>query len=356
MPIQQKNDILEEKSKAMAKSEKTITAILTEIVQKYGTDIFRERKQVFGILSDMVTGDARAKERRRIKNALESGAVDILLKAVKDKASSELYINEAVTRLISQTDMAEEFAKETIMTVAEALSLQLPEVNVSVKNEINNETSMEEDTLQKKSSVVSSASVSSSSSSVSDNDKVVTNYEQSAKEKELKAQRTKSYLKERERKAKNRCTIFYISAATFVLSIIMLVISIVFSEPEYKQWLIGIVSGICIFSGISTLWTFPKSSRRLISMNNLLFFGYRSAIFITVVILFFSAVNIVLLKMLGDTDYKLIFHIMLAWFATGGIANTIHAINIQRKKFGEIWRTIAVNVIIVICNVFLFFL
>ncbi len=92
----------------------TIAHVLTEIVGTYGTDVFREQRKVYSLLSDMAPGDSRVKERRRIKAALESGAVDILLKATTDRTGCELYINESVMRLISQTDMAEEIARDTI--------------------------------------------------------------------------------------------------------------------------------------------------------------------------------------------------------------------------------------------------
>ena len=53
----------------MAKDEQTIAHVLTEIVGTYGADVFKERRKVYSLLSDMAPGDSRVKERRRIINS-----------------------------------------------------------------------------------------------------------------------------------------------------------------------------------------------------------------------------------------------------------------------------------------------
>ncbi len=100
------------------KDKKSIADVLRQIAEDYGENIFLEQRRVYAILSDLAPGDFYAKQRRRIKMSLEAGSVEILLKAKKDKDGAELYINESVNRLINNTDMAEDIAKETIALIA----------------------------------------------------------------------------------------------------------------------------------------------------------------------------------------------------------------------------------------------
>lgn len=94
----------------MAKKETTAAAALEIIVSRYGIDTFRDRRRAFALLTDLAPGDANTKDRRRIKQALDSGAAEILLKAAESGTGGELHINESVSRLMEQTDMAEAFA------------------------------------------------------------------------------------------------------------------------------------------------------------------------------------------------------------------------------------------------------
>lgn len=110
----------------MINDEQTITQILTVIANRYGTNIFNDHKRFYAILCDMASGDHRMKERRRIKAALESGAVDILFKAQNDQESYELYVNEAITYFIEQSDIQESIAKDTIMSIVDALPFLTP--------------------------------------------------------------------------------------------------------------------------------------------------------------------------------------------------------------------------------------
>ena len=102
----------------MAKKETTAAAALEIIVSRYGIDTFRDRRRAFALLTDLAPGDANTKDRRRIKQALDSGAAEILLKAAESGTGGELHINESVSRLMEQTDMAEEFAKQTIQMLS----------------------------------------------------------------------------------------------------------------------------------------------------------------------------------------------------------------------------------------------
>ena len=104
----------------MAKKETTAAAALEIIVSRYGIDTFRDRRRAFALLTDLAPGDANAKDRRRIRQALDSGAAEILLKAAESGTGGELHINESVSRLMEHTDMAEEFAKQTIQMLANA--------------------------------------------------------------------------------------------------------------------------------------------------------------------------------------------------------------------------------------------
>ena len=86
----------------MAKKETTAAAALEIIVSQYGIDTFRDRRRAFALLSDLAPGDANAKDRRRIRQALDSGAAEILLKAAESGTGGELHINESVSRLMER--------------------------------------------------------------------------------------------------------------------------------------------------------------------------------------------------------------------------------------------------------------
>lgn len=113
----------------MAKKETTAAAALEIIVSRYGIDTFRDRRRAFALLTDLAPGDANTKDRRRIKQALDSGAAEILLKAAESGTGGELHINESVSRLKEQTDMAEEFAKQTIQMLANAFGVSAEDVS-----------------------------------------------------------------------------------------------------------------------------------------------------------------------------------------------------------------------------------
>ena len=113
----------------MAKKETTAEAALEIIVSRYGIDTFRDRRRAFALLTDLAPGDANTKDRRRIKQALDSGAAEILLKAAGSGTGGELHINESVSRLMEQTDMAEEFAKQTIQMLANAFGVSAEDVS-----------------------------------------------------------------------------------------------------------------------------------------------------------------------------------------------------------------------------------
>ena len=84
----------------MIKNDPTMTQIITVIVNRYGIDIFKNPRRFLALLNDMASGDHRRKERRRIKAALESGAVDILLKVINDQASTKLHINSLALNMV----------------------------------------------------------------------------------------------------------------------------------------------------------------------------------------------------------------------------------------------------------------
>ena len=75
----------------MAKKETTAAAALEIIVSRYGIDTFRDRRRAFALLTDLAPGDANAKDRRRIRQALDSGAAEILLKAAESGTGGELH-------------------------------------------------------------------------------------------------------------------------------------------------------------------------------------------------------------------------------------------------------------------------
>ena len=91
---------------------------LEKIVKEFGVPAFRREGNAAAVLSDILPGDKNAKLRRRINNAVESGACDCLINGGSDR---ELLISEAVSRLINYTDMADDTARETIEALAAVL-------------------------------------------------------------------------------------------------------------------------------------------------------------------------------------------------------------------------------------------
>ena len=286
----------------------TIAHVLTEIVGTYGTDVFKERRKVYSLLSDMAPGDSRAKERRRIKAALESGAVDILLKATTDRTGCELYINESVMRLISQTDMAEEIARDTIICIAEAFSLTSPQPSA-------------EQIARKTSETANTEIPSDKESSSSDNEVLAT-----AAEMHHNRKRKKTLL-------------LAASSAVFVMTLATMLVGIFFASSPLKYWLLGIGGGIVI-TGLTL--GIAYAFQEFILFNEMC-----QTVTIALPVLFVA--NIVLRIALGDASYGLIFRIITVFIAIGAIANAIYTrIDIEDKWT---WP----NIVVAVCSAFLFF-
>ncbi|MGN0114760.1 MAG: hypothetical protein ACI396_05495 [Acutalibacteraceae bacterium] len=284
------------------KDEKSIAEVLRQIAKSYGTDVFREQKRAYALITDLAPGDARAKERRRIKAALESGAVDILLKATEDSAGSELYINESVTRLIAQTDMADDIARETIMTIADALSVS-PSA-VTDKGENTKES------------------------------KKITDDAQTAKPQE----KPKDYTEYGVGFKVPKFILIGALALCGVFAIVGFVALFLNLDWTGKQWFIGIGSGAVLTAGIIGL---------SFLLENKIYNEKCQTITIALPILF--AVNIVLRAVLGDAAYGLIFHIMSVWIVAGAIANTV----LTRVELEEKWTW--PNIVVAVCSTLLFF-
>ncbi len=286
----------------------TIAHVLTEIVGTYGTDVFREQRKVYSLLSDMAPGDSRVKERRRIKAALESGAVDILLKATTDRTGCELYINESVMRLISQTDMAEEIARDTIICIAEAFSLTSPQPSA-------------EQIARKTSETANTEIPSGKEPSSSDNEVLATAAEM---------------LHNRKRK---KTILLAVSSAVFVMTLATMLVGIFFASSPLKYWLLGIGGGIVI-TGLTL--GIAYAFQEFILFNEMC-----QTVTIALPVLFVA--NIVLRIALGDASYGLIFRIITVFIAIGAIANAIYTrIDIEDKWT---WP----NIVVAVCSVFLFF-
>ena len=276
------------------KDKKSIADVLGQIAEAYGEDIFLEQRRVYAILSDLALGDFYAKQRRRIKMALEAGSVEILLKAKRDENGAELYINESIKRLINNTDMAEDIAKETIALIAEALSVNPAEAS---------------------------------------------NKCQKGLKSKKKRQRTERQNKWKEiTKAGKYAAIGILSlcGAAAVLSLAVLFVNL---DTIGKQWFIGIVSGVALTAGVVGL---------AFLIENKIYNEKCQTITISLPILL--AANIVLRAVLGNEAYGLIFHIISAWIVAGAAANIV----LTRVEWEEKWTW--PNVAVALCSGFLFFL
>lgn len=276
------------------KDKKSIADVLGQIAEAYGEDIFLEQRRVYAILSDLAPGDFYAKQRRRIKMALEAGSVEILLKAKRDENGAELYINESVKRLINNTDMAEDIAKETIALIAEALSVTPAEASNERQKEL--------------------------------------------KSKE-KRQRTERQSKWKELTKAGKYAVIGILSLCGAAAVLSLAVLFVNLNTIGKQWFIGIVSGAALTAGVVGL---------AFLIENKIYNEKCQTITISLPILL--AANIVLRAVLGNEAYGLIFHIISVWIVAGASANIV----LTRVESEEKW--IWPNAAVALCSGFLFFL
>ena len=276
------------------KDKKSIADVLGQIAEAYGEDIFLEQRRVYAILSDLAPGDFYAKQRRRIKMALEAGSVEILLKAKRDENGAELYINESIKRLINNTDMAEDIAKETIALIAEALSVNPAEASNKCQKGLK------------------------------------------SKEKRQRTERQNKW-KEITKAGKYAAIgILSLCGAAAVLSLAVLFVNL---DTIGKQWFIGIVSGVALTAGVVGL---------AFLIENKIYNEKCQTITISLPILL--AANIVLRAVLGNEAYGLIFHIISAWIVAGAAANIV----LTRVEWEEKWTW--PNGAVALCSGFLFFL
>lgn len=276
------------------KDKKSIADVLGQIAEAYGEDIFLEQRRVYAILSDLAPGDFYAKQRRRIKMALEAGSVEILLKAKRDENGAELYINESIKRLINNTDMAEDIAKETIALIAEALSVNPAEASNKCQKGLK------------------------------------------SKEKRQSTERQNKW-KEITKAGKYAAIgILSLCGAAAVLSLAVLFVNL---DTIGKQWFIGIVSGVALTAGVVGL---------AFLIENKIYNEKCQTITISLPILL--AANIVLRAVFGNEAYGLIFHIISAWIVAGAAANIV----LTRVEWEEKWTW--PNAAVALCSGFLFFL
>ena len=286
----------------MAK-EKNISDVLKKIVESYGEDIFLEQRRVYAILSDLAPGDSNAKQRRRIKMSLEAGSVEILLKAKKDKKGAELYINESVSRLISNTDMDEGVARETINIIAEVLSISPSAVTDKGKN--------------------------------TKKPKKITDDAQTAKPQE----KPDDNIEYGEGFKMPKFILIGLLVLCGAFAIFGLVALFMNFDWTGNQWFIGIGSGIALSAasvGLSFLF------------ENLID-NYKCQT-LTVIIPILFAGNILLRCFLGEESVGIIFRILMAFIFAGSVANAVFT-HIEREE-----KYMPPNIIAAVLSALLFFI
>lgn len=88
---------------------------LAKVYEIVGREGFMNGDRVYNLLGDLVP--KLEKERRRIKMAYTSNAVDVLMW----ESDQAFAVNEAVKRLVDYSDMSESVAKATILAIYEVL-------------------------------------------------------------------------------------------------------------------------------------------------------------------------------------------------------------------------------------------
>ena len=285
------------------KDEKSIAEVLRQIAKSYGEDIFLEQRRVYAIFSDLAPGDSNAKQRRRIKMLLEAGSVEILLKAKKDKKGAELYINESVSRLISNTDMDEGVARETINIIAEALSISPSAVTDKGKN------------TKKPKKITDDAQTAKPQEKPDDN----TEYGEGFK-------MPKFIL----------IGLLVLCGAFAIFGLVALFMNL---DWTGNQWFIGIGSGLVLAAasvGLSFLF------------ENLID-NYKCQT-LTVIIPILFAGNILLRCFLGEESVGIIFRILMAFIFAGSVANAVFTHIEQEEKY------MPPNIIAAVLSALLFFI
>ena len=285
------------------KDEKSIAEVLRQIAKSYGEDIFLEQRRVYAILSDLAPGDSNAKQRRRIKMSLEAGSVEILLKAKKDKKGAELYINESVSRLISNTDMDEGVARETINIIAEALSISPSAVTDKGKN------------TKKPKKITDDAQTAKPQEKPDDN----TEYGEGFK-------MPKFIL----------IGLLVLCGAFAIFGLVALFMNL---DWTGNQWFIGIGSGLVLAAasvGLSFLF------------EN--FIDNYKCQTLTVIIPILFAGNILLRCFLGEESVGIIFRILMAFIFAGSVANAVFTHIEQEEKY------MPPNIIAAVLSALLFFI
>ncbi|MGN0460861.1 MAG: hypothetical protein ACI4HZ_00290, partial [Ruminococcus sp.] len=285
------------------KDEKSIAEVLRQIAKSYGEDIFLEQRRVYAIFSDLAPGDSNAKQRRRIKMSLEAGSVEILLKAKKDKKGAELYINESVSRLISNTDMDEGVARETINIIAEALSISPSAVTDKGKN------------TKKPKKITDDAQTAKPQEKPDDN----TEYGEGFK-------MPKFIL----------IGLLVLCGAFAIFGLVALFMNL---DWTGNQWFIGIGSGLVLAAasvGLSFLF------------ENLID-NYKCQT-LTVIIPILFAGNILLRCFLGEESVGIIFRILMAFIFAGSVANAVFT-HIEREE-----KYMPPNIIAAVLSALLFFI
>ena len=285
------------------KDEKSIAEVLGQIAKSYGEDIFLEQRRVYAILSDLASGDSNAKQRRRIKMSLEAGSVEILLKAKKDKKGAELYINESVSRLISNTDMDEGVARETINIIAEALSISPSAVTDKGKN------------TKKPKKITDDAQTAKPQEKPDDN----TEYGEGFK-------MPKFILS----------GLLVLCGAFAIFGLVALFMNL---DWTGNQWFIGIGSGLVLAAasvGLSFLF------------EN--FIDNYKCQTLTVIIPILFAGNILLRCFLGEESVGIIFRILMAFIFAGSVANAVFTHIEQEEKY------MPPNIIAAVLSALLFFI
>ena len=285
------------------KDEKSIAEVLGQIAKSYGEDIFLEQRRVYAILSDLASGDSNAKQRRRIKMSLEAGSVEILLKAKKDKKGAELYINESVSRLISNTDMDEGVARETINIISEALSISPSAVTDKGKN------------TKKPKKITDDAQTAKPQEKPDDN----TEYGEGIK-------MPKFIL----------IGLLVLCGAFAIFGLVALFMNL---DWTGNQWFIGIGSGLVLAAasvGLSFLF------------ENLID-NYKCQT-LTVIIPILFVGNILLRCFFGEESVGIIFRILMAFIFAGSVANAVFTHIEQEEKY------MPPNIIAAVLSALLFFI
>ena len=98
-----------------------LTGALTQIIERYGTDVLKDERRTIALLSDFLPN--RKRERNALKCLYDSGAMSILIREAERKSNIDYAVMQAAEALKYNSLMDEKIAARLVGAVSQAMGL-----------------------------------------------------------------------------------------------------------------------------------------------------------------------------------------------------------------------------------------